>query len=235
MSVRGPFLFLYLVVHSLTLLLLLTATLAEKVSDPEGVYFVPAFSGLFAPYWRPDARGVLVGLTQDTEATHICRAVLEAVCYQVKDVLDAMDKDTGKKTKRMKVDGGLTKSDLLMQMQADLLDIKLENPTMKEATARGAMILAGLAVGVWKSPAEVKFEEEMKSYQSTITSEDRTRRYAGWNRALSRSFNLAGDPTKQEATPRDDGVDPLDTFKIIPLLAGAMVFSTFSYLVFRRL
>ncbi|CAG8457446.1 14683_t:CDS:2 [Acaulospora colombiana] len=129
--------------------------LAAKVEDTGGVYFVTAFSGLFAPYWRDDARGCIVGITQYTNRNHIARATLEAACYQTKAILDAMNSDSGHPLKSLKVDGGMTNSDLCMQIQANILGIEVERPEMRETTALGAAIAAGYAVGVWKSLSEL--------------------------------------------------------------------------------
>ncbi|KAI9260129.1 hypothetical protein BY458DRAFT_516656, partial [Sporodiniella umbellata] len=125
--------------------------LAAAVDDTAGVYFVTAFAGLFAPYWRSDARGTLCGITHFTKLEHICRATLEAVCYQSRAILQAMNKDAGSPLKVLKVDGGMSNSDLCMQIQADILGIGVDRPQMRETTALGAAIAAGLAIGLWKS------------------------------------------------------------------------------------
>lgn len=119
---------------------------AAQVPDTAGLTFVPAFSGLFAPYWRTDARGVMVGITSFTNRSHLCRATLEAVCFQSKEVIDSMNNDSGQALRLLKVDGGLTNSDLCMQIQADVLGIDVERPVMRETTALGAALAAGLAV-----------------------------------------------------------------------------------------
>ena len=130
-------------------------TLAAQVEDTDGVYFVPAFAGLGAPYWNPDARGTMVGLTRGTKAAHIARAALESIAYQTMDVLKAMEADAGVSIKELRVDGGATANNLLMQFQADLLNCKVIRPEITETTALGAAYLAGLAVGFWKNTAEI--------------------------------------------------------------------------------
>ncbi|MDN6712755.1 MAG: glycerol kinase GlpK, partial [Lacticaseibacillus paracasei] len=148
--------------------------LAAKVDDNAGVVFVTALSGLFAPYWRDDARGTILGLTQFTKKEHICRATLEAVCFQSKAILDAMEKDSGTPFKTLKVDGGITNSDVAMQIQADLLGISVERPEMRETTALGAAIAAGFAVGVWKSFDELlEINKENKSIFEPQYTEER--------------------------------------------------------------
>ncbi len=130
-------------------------TLASQVSDTGGVCFVPAFAGLGAPYWNPDARGTMVGITRGTKAAHIARAAIESIAYQTMDVLKAMEADAAIAIKELRVDGGATANNLLMQFQADLLQCKVIRPEITETTALGAAYLAGLAVGFWKDPAEI--------------------------------------------------------------------------------
>jgi glycerol kinase len=129
--------------------------LAKQVEDTDGVYFVPAFAGLGAPYWNPDARGTIVGITRGTQAAHIARAAVESIAYQTMDVLKAMEADAGLPIKELRVDGGATANNLLMQFQADLLQCKVIRPEITETTALGAAYLAGLAVGFWKDTAEI--------------------------------------------------------------------------------
>ncbi|KAJ2538735.1 Glycerol kinase, partial [Coemansia sp. RSA 1933] len=130
--------------------------LSDTVTDNGGVYFVTAFSGLFAPYWRDDARGCIVGLTQYATRGHIARATLESVCYQSHAILDAMRKDSGHELRRLRVDGGMTNSEQAMQIQADILGIEVVRPEMRETTALGAALAAGLGVGVWKDESELR-------------------------------------------------------------------------------
>ncbi|NDE12866.1 MAG: glycerol kinase, partial [Actinobacteria bacterium] len=130
--------------------------LAKSVADNGGVYFVPAFSGLFAPYWRNDARGVVVGLTRAATKAHLARAALEAICYQTRDVLDAMSADSGVKLPEMRVDGGITANELCMQMQADIMQLDVVRPKVIETTALGAAYAAGLATGFYKDTAQLR-------------------------------------------------------------------------------
>jgi glycerol kinase len=166
-------------------------TLARQVPDNGGVYFVPAFSGLFAPYWRSDARGVIVGLSRFNTDAHIARATLEAICYQSRDVADAMEKDSGVRLQVLKVDGGVTANDLCMQIQADVLGVEVSKPVVAETTALGAAYAAGLAVGFWKDAQELRENwREDKRWRSTSTREQREIGYQGWKRAVERTFNL---------------------------------------------
>src|SRR5439155_16221134 len=129
--------------------------LAQSVPDSGGVVAVPALAGLGAPHWRPDARGVITGLTRGTTRAHLARAVLEGIALQNHDILDAMQDDAGRQLHRLKVDGGAAANNLLMQFQADVLGVEISRPAIIETTALGAAFLAGLAVGVWKSTAEI--------------------------------------------------------------------------------
>jgi len=166
-------------------------SVASTVEDTGGVYFVPAFSGLFAPYWRDDARGVIVGLTQYTNKGHIARATLEAVCFQTREVLDAMYKDSGVALKRLKVDGGMTKSELMLQIQADVLGISVIKPKIVETTALGAAYAAGLAVGVWQKGDKPLVLEDAKIYEPNTQSEEREQRLSEWKDAVQRTLNWA--------------------------------------------
>ena len=131
-------------------------SLARQVDDNGGVYFVPAFSGLFAPYWRSDARGAIVGLSRFNTNAHLARATLEAICYQSRDVVDAMEADSGVRLEVLKVDGGITANDLCMQIQADVLGVDVVRPVVAETTALGAAYAAGLAVGFWADPDDLR-------------------------------------------------------------------------------
>ena len=166
-------------------------TLARQVPDNGGVYFVPAFSGLFAPYWRADARGVIVGLSRFNTNAHVARATLEAICYQSRDVADAMAKDSGVRLNVLKVDGGVTANDLCMQIQADVLGVEVSKPVVAETTALGAAYAAGLAVGFWKDAEELRDNwREDKRWRPTSTPEQREIGYRGWQRAVERTFHL---------------------------------------------
>jgi len=167
-----------------------TETLARQVEDNGGVYFVPAFSGLFAPYWRSDARGAIVGLSRFNTNAHLARATLEAICYQSKDVADAMEKDSGVKLDVLKVDGGVTANELAMQMQADILGVPVSKPVVAETTALGAAYAAGLAVGFWKTKEElVQNWNEDKRWSPQWTDEQRAKGYAGWQKAVQRTLD----------------------------------------------
>ena len=167
-----------------------TESLASSVTDTAGVYFVPAFSGLFAPYWRTDARGVIVGLTRAATKAHLARAALEAICYQTRDVMDAMVADSGVPMKEMRVDGGITANSLCMQMQADVMGIDITRPLIGETTALGAAYAAGLAVGFWSSTDEVRKQwQQSRRWNSTSTPEQREVGYAGWKKAVERTLN----------------------------------------------
>lgn len=167
--------------------------LAEKVKSTAGVYFVTAFNGLFAPYWRDDARGTICGLTQYTTREHIARATLEAICYQSRAILDAMNKDAGKPLRSLMVDGGVSNSDICMQIQADVLNIEVVRPQMRETTALGAAIAAGLATGVWSSIDDLKEvnREGRTVFNSDISEDQREKMYHGWKEAVKRSFGWA--------------------------------------------
>ena len=165
-------------------------TLARQVEDNGGIYFVPAFSGLFAPYWRSDARGAIVGLSRFNTNAHLARATLEAICYQSKDVADAMEKDSGVKLDVLKVDGGVTANDLCMQMQADTLGVPVSKPVVAETTALGAAYAAGLAVGFWASTEDMKQNwNEDKRWEPQWSDEQREKGYAGWQKAVQRTLD----------------------------------------------
>ncbi|MFE6508222.1 glycerol kinase GlpK [Nocardioides sp. NPDC057767] len=165
-------------------------TLAKEVEDNGGVYFVPAFSGLFAPYWRSDARGVIVGLSRFNTSGHIARATLESICYQSRDVADAMEKDSGVRLEVLKVDGGVTVNELCMQIQADVLGVEVSRPVVAETTALGAAYAAGLAVGFWKDTDELRQNwNESKRWKPAWNEEQREAGYAGWRKAVDRTLN----------------------------------------------
>jgi len=167
-----------------------TEHLASSVSDTAGVYFVPAFSGLFAPYWRSDARGVIVGLTRAATKAHLARAALEAICYQTRDVMDAMVADSGVAMSEMRVDGGITANALCMQMQSDIMGIDITRPLIIETTALGAAYAAGLAVGFWSSTDEVKKQwQRSRTWNPTTTHDVRETGYAQWKKAVERTLN----------------------------------------------
>ncbi|HDD61687.1 MAG: glycerol kinase [Chloroflexota bacterium] len=164
--------------------------LASQVEDNGGIYFVPAFSGLYAPYWQSNARGVIAGLTRYITKAHIARAVLEATAFQTKEILDAMEKDTGIKLASLKVDGGMVKNELLMQFQSDILNVPVIRPTITETTALGAAYAAGIAVGVWKNQEDLReYWQEDRVWKPTMEEVERDRLYKGWKKAVKRSFD----------------------------------------------
>jgi len=164
--------------------------LARSVDDAGGIYFVPAFSGLFAPYWRSDARGAIVGMTRYVNKGHIARSVLEATAYQTREVLDAMEKDSGVKLTALKVDGGMVFNELLMQFQADILDVPVIRPKVAETTALGAAYAAGLAVGFWKDYDELRANwGKDKEWTPSMPAGKCDTLYAGWKKAVTRTFD----------------------------------------------
>ncbi|MEP6476779.1 MAG: glycerol kinase GlpK [Actinomycetota bacterium] len=165
-------------------------TLAKTVEDNGGVYFVPAFSGLFAPYWRGDARGVIAGLTRFVNAGHIARAVLEATAWQTKEVVDAMNADSGVELTALKVDGGMVFDELLMQFQADILGVPVIRPTVAETTALGAAYAAGLAVKYWAEVEDLRANwGKDKEWTPKMDPADRDKQYGMWKKAVTRTFD----------------------------------------------
>ena len=166
--------------------------LASTVEDNGGVYFVPAFSGLFAPYWRDDARGVIAGLTAYARAGHLARAVLEATAWQTREVLDAVRADAGVQLRELRVDGGMTANELLMQLQADVLDMPVVRPRVSETTALGAAFAAGLAVGFWSDEAELCARWAVdRRWEPRMDAGAREREHAQWRKAVERSLGWA--------------------------------------------
>jgi glycerol kinase len=164
--------------------------LARTVQDNGGVYFVPAFSGLFAPYWRDDARGVIVGLTAYANRGHIARAALEATAWQSREVVDEANAVAGIPFTELKVDGGMTANELLMQFQADVLGVPVVRPTVTETTALGAAFAAGLAVGFWSDQEELRERwTEDRRWEPQMGAAEREREYAQWKKAVKRSFD----------------------------------------------
>ncbi len=168
--------------------------LARSVDDNGGVYFVPAFSGLFAPYWRSDARGVIAGLTRYVNRGHIARATLEATAYQSREVADAMEADSGVKLESLKVDGGMVQNELLMQFQADILDVPVIRPAVPETTSLGAAYAAGLAVGLWKEVEDLRENwVEDKRWTPKMDPATRAHGYGMWKKAVTRTFDWLED------------------------------------------
>jgi glycerol kinase len=165
-------------------------TLARSVEDNGGVYFVPAFSGLFAPYWRSDARGAIVGMTRYINKGHIARAALEATAYQTCEVLEAMEKDSGVKLSALKVDGGMVFNELLMQFQADILNVPVIRPKVAETTALGAAYAAGLAVGYWKDINELRSNwAKDREWKPGMAADAREKLYSQWKKAVTRTLD----------------------------------------------
>jgi len=163
--------------------------LAASVPDSAGVSFVPAFSGLFAPYWRADARGVIAGLSRFHTRAHLARATLEAICFQTRDVLDAMTRDTGIRLTTLRVDGGATVNNLLMQMQADILGVPVARPLVTETTALGAAYAAGLAVGYWSDLDTLCSNWTLdRAWEPQWSADRRDAAHHDWQRAVKRSF-----------------------------------------------
>ena len=172
-------------------------TLAATVEDNGGAYFVPAFSGLFAPYWRPDARGALVGLTRYVTKAHIARAALEATAFQTRDVIEAVQADSGHTLDELRVDGGMTRNDALMQFQADILGIPVVRPEVVETTALGAAYAAGLAVGVWRDRDELRTHwREGARFEPKMDADERARRYRQWKKAVGKSIDWVDDDAR---------------------------------------
>ena len=171
-------------------------TLARKVEDNGDVYIVPAFSGLFAPYWRDSARGVITGLTRYANRGHLARAALEAVAYQTRDVLEAMEKDSGIPISELRVDGGMVANELLMQFQADQLGVPVVRPKVTETTALGAAYAAGLAVGFWSGRDElVRNWGVERRWHPQMAQTERAKLYAAWQKAVQRSFDWVDRPS----------------------------------------
>ena len=170
--------------------------MARTVDDNGGAYFVPAFSGLFAPYWRPDARGALVGLTRYVNKNHIARAALEATAFQTREVLDAMNADSGVNLTELRVDGGMVANELLMQFQADQLGVDVVRPKVAETTALGAAYAAGIAVGFWQGEADVIANwAEDKRWSPAMDSGERARLYRNWKKAVTKTMDWVDDDT----------------------------------------
>jgi glycerol kinase len=164
--------------------------LAQTVEDNGGLYIVPAFSGLFAPYWKSNARGVFAGLTRYVNAGHIARATLEATAYQSREIVEAMNQDSGVPLESLKVDGGMVANDLLMQLQADLLGVPVIRPEVAETTALGAAYAAGLATGFWASEDDLRNNwAEDKRWEPNMDSAKRDEYYKYWKKAVTRTFD----------------------------------------------
>jgi len=179
-------------------------TLARSVEDNGGVYFVPAFSGLYAPYWKSSARGVIAGLTRYANKGHLARAVLEATAFQTREVVEAMEKDSGVQLDVLRVDGGMVENNLLMQFQADILKRSVVRPAISEITALGTSYAAGLAVGFFKDLEELRAQWSVRSgWTPQMADSTRDELYRSWKKAVTRSFNwtddIRGDVAESEA------------------------------------
>ncbi|MDP9115983.1 MAG: glycerol kinase GlpK [Actinomycetota bacterium] len=164
--------------------------LARSVPDNGGAYFVPAFSGLFAPHWRSDARGAIVGLTRFVNRGHLARAALEATAFQTREVVDAMNADSGVTLRELKVDGGMVGNELLMQFQADILDVPVIRPVVAETTALGAGYAAGLAVGFWGSTDEIRANwTQGQRWEPSMAADERAQLYRDWQKAVTKTFD----------------------------------------------
>jgi glycerol kinase len=171
--------------------------LAKTVDDNGGAFVVPAFSGLYAPYWRPDARGAIVGLTRYVNRGHIARAVQESTAYQTADVMDAVNKDSGVPLTELRVDGGMTANEDLMQFQADILGVDVVRPAVTETTALGAAYAAGLAVGYWSDLGELKANwAEGKRWSPNLDEAERERLLRLWHKAVTKSFDWVDDDVR---------------------------------------
>jgi glycerol kinase len=169
-----------------------TGPLAASVPDTGGVVMVPALTGLGSPWWDPYARGTILGITRGTGRAHLARAVVEAMAWQTRDVVDAMTDASGREITELRVDGGASVMDVLCQLQADVLGVPVRRPVVKETTALGAAYLAGIAEGVWATPADAAAAwQEEASYEPTMPSEDVTRRHDEWTRAVERARGWA--------------------------------------------
>lgn len=167
---------------------------AKRVKDADGVYVVPAFVGLGAPYWDMNARGMIIGITRGTKKSHIVRATLDSMAYQTKDVLSAMEADSGIKLAALKVDGGAVANNMLMQFQADLLGVPVDRPQIIETTALGAAYLAGLAVGVWSSKEELKKSWKLDNrFEPAMAEEESAKLYKGWRKAVKHAMHWLDD------------------------------------------
>jgi glycerol kinase len=204
---------------------------AQEVEDTGDVYFVPAFSGLFAPHWRSDARGLVIGLTHSTTRAHLCRAVLEAVCFQSREILDAMNQDCEPPFTQLKVDGGMTVNEALMRLQADLLGITVVRPEVREMTSLGAAIAAGLAQGVWSDSAHLPTLQS-STFQPSISPDKCDERYGRWKEAVKRCLNWhpPGKGGQELSHNRQAGSAKF----LLGCLTGAVVGGALAVVLFRR-
>jgi glycerol kinase len=170
-----------------------TQELAQSIAGTEGVYFVPALTGLGAPYWDPSARGIIIGLTRGVRREHIVRAALEGIAYQVKDVVDDMRRSAGVRFVKLRADGGAAKNDFLMQFQADMLSLPVERPASVETTAFGAAGIAGIAAGFWTFAGFSRLRRGERVFRPRMSRRETGRRYRKWQDAVRRSLRWAGE------------------------------------------
>jgi len=171
-----------------------TDSLAREISSNEGVYLVPAFAGLGAPYWDMNARGAILGLTRGSGRAHLARAALEAIAYQSREIVEVMTLDSGIEMNELRVDGGASKNDFLMQFQADILNVPVERPKLVETTAAGSAYLAGLAVGVWSSPSELdQVRRTDCRFEPQMPEKERRELYLAWQQAVARVLSDQGE------------------------------------------
>lgn len=198
--------------------------LAKKHSHNDGLYFVPAFAGLFAPHWRSDARACIVGMTATHDKGHICRAALEAACYQCKEVFDAIMEDSAVELKTLKVDGGGTNNKLMMQFQADMINVPVVVPTIMETTSLGAAFGAGLAIGIWKDLDQIRsLWSEASRFEPEMEDEIREKNWTGWRKAISKSLGWVVSDDEDEfldATQGSADLVPIDEVRAISSSAG---------------
>uniref|UniRef100_A0A2K5TMQ9 glycerol kinase n=1 Tax=Macaca fascicularis TaxID=9541 RepID=A0A2K5TMQ9_MACFA len=201
--------------------------LAKEVGTSYGCYFVPAFSGLYAPYWEPSARGIICGLTQFTNKCHIAFAALEAVCFQTREILDAMNRDCGIPLSHLQVDGGMTSNKILMQLQADILYIPVVKPSMPETTALGAAMAAGAAEGVWSLEPEDLSAVTMERFEPQINAEESEIRYSTWKKAVMKSMGWVTTQSPESGDPSIFCSLPLGFFIVssMVMLIGARYIS----------
>lgn len=212
-----------------------TETIAASVKDTGGVYFVPAFSGLFAPYWRSDARGLIMGMTQYTTKAHIVRAALEGICYQTREIVDAMYDDSGVRLSKLKIDGGMANNKLFLQMLADVVGINVTTPSLFETTALGAALAAGKAKGIdlFQLNDDNEFEIEMSVYNPRIRGQQREESFSAWKRAVIKSFERTTIPFNIENQgPQHDKTHLSST--TIAWMSLASVFGVLLYMNSRK-
>jgi glycerol kinase len=204
-----------------------SSEMAARVPDTGGVYLVPAFTGLGAPVWDSCARGLIIGITAGTTGEHVARSALESIAYQARDVIEAMKSDTNTEIKSLRVDGGATKSDFLMQFQADILGIPIELPSVTEMTALGTCYLAGLGVRFWSNKEEIRRNWKLaRRYEPKMGASRREELYAGWKRAVKRSLNWCGMKSSPAMNDARRGKSAYDVFAATMRIAMVAMLTT---------